>query len=97
MIMTWMWGEDIDRAPLEPPLRNSSLAQPSFVPNNSTSSARSPNETNNPFIDAYMISIEPASEIISGQWSECIWDEKNLNIDAPATIDEVGFMLSMLI
>jgi hypothetical protein len=43
-----------------------------------------------------MMSIKPAREIISGQWSECIWDKKNLNIDAPATIGEVGFMLSML-
>ena len=89
-----MWEEDIDREPLEPLLRDSSHAQPSLVPNNSTSSAMSPSETDNPFIDAYMMSIKPAREIICGQWSECVWDEKNLNIDAPASIDEVGFMLS---
>ena len=91
-----MWGEDIDREVDIPPLRDSSHAQPPLVPNNSTSSARPPSEANNPFIDAYMVSIKPAREIICGQWSECICDEKNLNIDAPATIDEVGFMLLTL-
>ncbi len=89
-------GDDIDREVDEAPFRDSSHAQPPLVPNNSTSSARPPSEANNPFIDAYMVSIKPAREIICGQWSECTWDEKNLNIDAPATIDEVGFMLLTL-
>jgi hypothetical protein len=44
----------------------------------------------NPFIDAYMKSIQPARDIISGQWSECIWDQTNLNIEPPACEDEVN-------
>jgi hypothetical protein len=91
-----MWGEGIVLEGLETPLGDSSHAQPSLVPNNSTSSAMSPSETDNPFIDAYMMSIKSAREKIYGQWSECVWDEKNLNIDTPASIDEVGFMLSTL-
>ena len=31
----------------------------------------------NPFIEAYMKSIQPARDILSGYWSECIRDEKS--------------------
>ena len=45
-------GNDIDCEVVETPLRDSSHAQSPLVPNNSTSSARSPSEANNPFIDS---------------------------------------------
>jgi hypothetical protein len=64
-------------------------------PRSSTSSARSPSETNqNPFIVAYMRSIQPARDIICGQWRECEWDEKSLIIEAPSTSDEVRHLLN---
>jgi hypothetical protein len=91
-----IWVRGIDREVAEPSLRDSSHAQPPLVPNNSTRFARSPSETNNPLVDSYIASIKPVREIICGQWSECILDENNLNIHAPATIDEVGFMLLTL-
>ena len=43
----------------------------------------------NPFIESYFKSIRPARDIICDQWRECSWDEKNLNIEAPANDDEV--------
>ncbi len=59
-------------------------------PTSSPASTRSPGETKrNPFIDAYMKSIQPARDIICGQWRECEWDEKGLSIEAPSTSDEV--------
>ena len=45
--------------------------------------------SNNPFIDAYMKSIQPARDIIANQWRKCIWDQKTLNIEPPASDDEV--------
>ncbi len=47
-------------------------------------------EAKNPFIAAYMKSIKQARNIINGQWRECIWDKKNLNIEPPASPDEVS-------
>jgi hypothetical protein len=46
-------------------------------------------DVDNPFIDAYLGSIKTTRDMITGQWSECIWDKKNLDIQAPATSNEV--------
>ena len=46
--------------------------------------------TVNPFIDSYLKCIQPARDIICGQWSECKWDNKNLHNEAPATSIEVN-------
>ena len=46
--------------------------------------------TENPFIKEYMKSIQPARDTISAQWSECSRDKSNLNIEAPASNDEVN-------
>jgi hypothetical protein len=63
----------------------------------STTSARTPIEANkNPFISAYMRSIQPARDTICGQWRECAWDEKNLIIEAPATSEEVCLLLLLI-
>ncbi len=43
----------------------------------------------NPFITAYIQSIQLAKDGITGQWKECVWDQKNLNIELPATTREV--------
>jgi hypothetical protein len=50
------------------------------------------NETThtNPFIDSYLKSIQSARDTICRQWSECKWDNKNLNNEAPATSIEVN-------
>ena len=50
-------------------------------------------EVKNPFIDSYLKSIQPARDIICGQWRECTWDEKSLNSEAPANDDEVNRLL----
>jgi hypothetical protein len=44
---------------------------------------------NNLCIEAYNGSIQKARDLITGQWSECIWDKKTLDIQAPTTRDEV--------
>ena len=44
---------------------------------------------NNPFIEAYNGSIKKARDLIIGQWSECIWDNTTLDIQASTTRDEV--------
>ena len=46
-------------------------------------------DDDNPFISAYNQSIQPAKDVITGQWKECVWDQKNLNIELPATTREV--------
>ena len=46
-------------------------------------------DADNPLIDAYLGSIKKARDMITGQWSECIWDKKHLDIQAPTTSDEV--------
>jgi hypothetical protein len=46
-------------------------------------------DADNPFIDAYFKSIEKARDTIAGQWRECNWDKKGLDIQDPATSDEV--------
>jgi len=33
----------------------------------------------NPFISTYIQSIQQAKDVITGQWKECVWDQKNLN------------------
>jgi len=50
-----------------------------------------PYDVNNLFIDAYIGSIKKARDMITGQWSECTWAKKNLDIQAPTTCDEVFF------
>ena len=67
--------------------RTSSSAKPHFPAMNDVTSM-----SKHPFIDAYMKSIQPARDIICGQWSECIWDQKNLNIELPSCDDEVDAM-----
>ena len=47
------------------------------------------NDTDNPFIDAYFGSIKKARDTIAGQWKECIWDKKSLNVYDPASIAQV--------
>ncbi len=42
-----------------------------------------------PFIKAYNGSIKKARDLITGQWSECIWDRTTLEIQATTTRDEV--------
>ncbi len=64
----------------------------------STTSARTPIEANkNPFISAYMRSIQPARDTTCGQCRECAWDEKNLIIEAPATSEEVCLLLLLIL
>jgi hypothetical protein len=46
-------------------------------------------DENNPFIKAYNGSIKKARDLITGQWSDCIWDKTTLDIQAPTTRDEV--------
>ncbi len=46
-------------------------------------------DANNPLIDAYFESIQKARDTIAGQWRECTWDKKGLDVQAPATTDEV--------
>ncbi len=77
----------------EPALASATEPEPEVsLLGNSTAPAESPSEADkNPFIDAYMRSIQPARNVICGQWSECVWDEKTLSIEAPATMVEVGF------
>ena len=48
-----------------------------------------PSNGGNPFIKAYLASIQQARDLIYGQWSECTWDSTNLSIEEPATTDEV--------
>jgi hypothetical protein len=48
-----------------------------------------PIEGGNPFIKAYLASIQQARDLINGQWSGCTWDSTNLSIEEPATTDEV--------
>jgi hypothetical protein len=43
-----------------------------------------------------MRSIQPARDIICGQWRECEWDEKSLIIEAPSTSDEVRLLLNAI-
>jgi hypothetical protein len=43
----------------------------------------------NPFIGAYLGSIQKARNISAGQWRECNWDKKSLDVQAPTTIAEV--------
>jgi hypothetical protein len=43
----------------------------------------------NPFIDSYSKSIQSARDTICWQWSECKWNNKNLN-EAPATSIEIN-------
>ena len=47
------------------------------------------NDANNPFIDAFFTSIQNARDTIAGQWRECTWDKKALDIQCPATSAEV--------
>ena len=56
-----------------------------------TSNAVPSDGRGNPFIKAYLASIQPARDLISGQWSGCTWDSTNLSIEEPASIDEVWF------
>ena len=65
----------------------SSSAQPHLPAMNDVTSM-----SKNPFIDAYMKSIQPARDIICAQWSECIWDPKKLHIEPPSCDDEVDAM-----
>jgi hypothetical protein len=46
-------------------------------------------DADNPLIDAYFKSIQKARDTIAGQWRECTWGKKSLNVHAPATTDEV--------
>ena len=48
-----------------------------------------PSDEGNPFIKAYLASIQQARDLINGQWSGCTWDSTNLSIEEPATTDEV--------
>ena len=41
------------------------------------------------FIDAYLGSIKKARGMITGQWIECIWDKKNIDIHPQVTSDMV--------
>jgi hypothetical protein len=45
--------------------------------------------TKKPFIESYMKRIQPARYTIRGKWNECQWDKKYINIEAPATSNEV--------
>jgi hypothetical protein len=47
------------------------------------------NDGDNPFIDAFFTSIEKARNMIAGQWRECTWDKKVLDIQDPTTNVEV--------
>jgi hypothetical protein len=51
-------------------------------------------DTNNPFINAYLGSIQKPRDTIAGQWRECTWDKKSLDVRDPATIDEVVCLVS---
>jgi hypothetical protein len=46
-------------------------------------------DVDNPLIDTYRGSIQQARDTMCGQWRECTWDKKNLDIQAPATNEEV--------
>ena len=46
-------------------------------------------DDDNHFISAYIQSIRRAKDVITAQWKECVWDQKNLNIELPATTHEV--------
>ena len=46
-------------------------------------------DDDNPFISAYIQNIQLAKDVITGQWKECVWDQKNLNIELPARTHEV--------
>ncbi len=50
------------------------------------------NNAVNSFIDAYFTSIQKARDTIACQWRECNWDKKGLDIQDPATSDEVFFI-----
>ena len=41
-------------------------------------------------------SIQPARDIICGQWKECVWDKKSLKIEAPAIDDAASLLLMQL-
>ncbi len=46
-------------------------------------------DARNPFIESYNKSIQPTFDIIQSQWKECKWDGKNLEMEQPATSNEV--------
>jgi hypothetical protein len=52
-------------------------------------------DTENPFINAYNDNIKKFRDMITGQWSECTRDKKNLDIQAPTTSDEVCVPLDL--
>ncbi len=82
------WDDDEDEDDEDLRLQSSTRVQPAQsdsidLANKDTTNIR------NPFIDSYLKSIRPARDIICGQWKECTWDEKSLNIEAPASDNEV--------
>ena len=42
----------------------------------------------NPFISAYNHIIKHAKDNISGPWKDGVWEQKNLNIESPATTQD---------
>jgi len=48
-----------------------------------------PSDGGNPFIKAYLASIQQARELINGQWSGCTWDSTNLSIKEPVSTDKL--------
>ena len=48
-----------------------------------------PSDGDNALINAYLACIQPARDMINGQWSGCIRDSTNLSIEEPASTDEV--------
>jgi len=47
------------------------------------------NDADKSFIDVNFTSIQTARDTIAGQWRECHWDKKDLDIQNPATSDEI--------
>jgi len=79
------YDEDEDDEDVMPQLStHAQTAQPDII-----DLAKEATHIKNPFIDSYLKSIRSTRDIICGQWRECTWDEKSLNIEAPANDDEV--------
>ena len=85
------WDDDEDEEYEDLRLQSSTHVQPTEP--DSIELAEEATHSKNPFIDSYLKSIRPARDIICGQWREGTWDEKSLNIEAPANEDEVNRLL----
>ena len=81
------WDDDEDKDDEDLRLQSSTHVQPART--ETIDLAEEATHIKNPFIDSYLKSIRPARDIICGQWKVCTWDEKSLNIEAPANDDEV--------